>query len=142
MTQEQLALQLDLVFSELLHRLRVSTAKDDGLTGVQFFTLRYIAREKQLTVTDLASTLNVTLSAITGLINRLVNMGLVERQQDQGDRRVVWIRPTEKGLAIVESANFHRSKELAAYLKKVPPEIKDSLALFCAKMAEIMELSL
>lgn len=139
---EKLALEIDLVFSELMQRLRVSTANDDGLTGIQFFTLRLITREKKLTVTELASTLNVTLSAITGLVNRLVNMGLVERQQDQGDRRIVWVRSTEKGLAFVESVNAHRAKEMSNYLAQVTPEVRDHLDQFCQKMAETLELSL
>ena len=94
---ENLACQLDMVISELTNRLRIVTAKEYGLTGVQFFILRYIASKQRLTVTDLAYTLGVTLSAITGLVNRLVNMGLAQRQQDQEDKRVVWVKLTAQG---------------------------------------------
>lgn len=139
--QEKLAFKLDLVLSELMHRLRVNTAKEYGLTGIQFFILRYIVQQKQLTVTDIASTLGVTLSAVTGLVNRLVNMGLVERQQDQGDRRVVWIRATEKGTTMVHQANVTRAKDLNSYLKKLPPEMLKDFERICDKLVETMDLA-
>lgn len=139
---EKLALKLDLVLSELMHRLRVNTARECGLTGIQFFTLRYIVRQKQLTVTDIASTLNVTLSAVTGLVNRLVNMGLVKRQQDQGDRRVVWIQATEKGIALMEKANTIRAKDLNSFLRKLPPEMLEDFETVCDKLVDIMDLAM
>lgn len=140
--KETLAKQMDLIFSELTHKLRISTAKEDGLTGVQFFILRYIAREGQLTVTELACILGVTLSAVTGLVNRLVNMGLAIREQDQIDKRVVWVKVTPKGLAIIDQANLHRAKELISYLKQLPPEVQETLPQLCSSLAKILDINI
>jgi len=138
---EHLAEQMDIVITELNHRLRISTAKESGLTGVQFFILRYIARKGKLTVTDLAYTLAVTLSAITGLVNRLVNMGLAEREQDKEDKRVVWVKLTPKGLSLIEQVNKSRAKDLMTYLKQLPPQVQEVLPTFCEVLTRSLNLS-
>src|SRR5690554_8000551 len=107
--KEKLAEQLDLIITELTNRMRIATARESGLTGIQFFILRHIADKQKLTITDLACTLGVTLSAITGLVNRLVNMGLAEREQDNDDKRVVWVKVTAKGLDVINQANKSRA---------------------------------
>lgn len=139
--EEKLAGQLDLIITELTNRMRITTAKESGLTGIQFFILRYIADKQKLTITDLACTLGVTLSAITGLVNRLVNMGLAERQQDKDDRRVVWVRVTAKGLDLIRRANKSRAKDLHHYLKHLPPKTQASLPEFCQTMGRVLDIN-
>jgi DNA-binding MarR family transcriptional regulator len=138
---ENLACQLDMVISELTNRLRIVTAKEYGLTGVQFFILRYIASKQRLTVTDLAYTLGVTLSAITGLVNRLVNMGLAQRQQDQEDKRVVWVKLTAQGHKLIEQANKSRAKDLMFYLKQLPPKVQETLPEFCEGLTKSLNIN-
>lgn len=136
-----LAGQMDIVITELSHRLRITTAKENGLTGVQFFILRYIASKGKLTITDLAYTLGVTLSAITGLVNRLVNMGLAEREQDKDDKRVVWVKLTPKGSDLIEQANKSRAKDLMIYLRQLPPKVQETLPVFCEVLAKSLNIN-
>jgi DNA-binding MarR family transcriptional regulator len=46
---------------------------------------------------DLSSKLHVTPSAVTHMINSLEEGGFVERKAEPKDRRIVLVRPTEKG---------------------------------------------
>lgn len=48
-------------------------------------------------MSDISRCLMVSKPAATQAINQLVDQGMVERYSDPGDRRVVMIRPTEKG---------------------------------------------
>ncbi|MBQ3575264.1 MAG: MarR family transcriptional regulator [Clostridia bacterium] len=50
-------------------------------------------------MSDISRCLMVSKPAATQVINQLVDMGMVERYSDPNDRRVVMIRPTEKGRA-------------------------------------------
>ena len=50
-------------------------------------------------MSDVSRCLMVSKPAATQVINQLVDMGMVERYSDPADRRVVMIRPTEKGRA-------------------------------------------
>ena len=38
---------------------------------------------------------------MTGIVNRLVKMGLLRRTRSKEDRRVVWVEATEKGVELV-----------------------------------------
>ncbi|MGI6553165.1 MAG: MarR family transcriptional regulator [Clostridia bacterium] len=118
----KLTQDLDVCTSELVHRLRFLTAQEDKLTGIQFFALRLLAKEGRMKVTEIASYLGVTLSAVTGLVNRLYKMELVYRDQDEGDRRVVWIRPSEKGFSLLARANERRARKLKSYLGELSLE--------------------
>ena len=56
-----------------------------------------LLRESTLRMSDLASTLDVSVSGATALVDRLVEQELVERSPDPEDRRSVLCLPTEKG---------------------------------------------
>ena len=43
---------------------------------------------------DLASQMAVTPATVTMMVKRLLAQGYVERERDEGDWRLVWVRPT------------------------------------------------
>lgn len=68
-----------------------------GLTHDQHYILRYINRVGSCTSTALAEEFEVKKSAITAIINRLWEKGLIQRTRDENDRRVVYLTLTDKG---------------------------------------------
>lgn len=56
-----------------------------------------------LTMGEISARLMVTNGNVTGLITRLVDEGLVDRLQDEDDRRVQWVRLTPKGYKLFSS---------------------------------------
>lgn len=69
----------------------------DELTNDQHFTLRYIRKVGVCTSTELAEEFGVNKSAITAIINRLMEKGLINRNRDENDRRVVYLSLSELG---------------------------------------------
>jgi DNA-binding MarR family transcriptional regulator len=67
------------------------------LTNDQHFTLRYMNQVGTCTSSELADVFDVQKSAITAIIQRLWEKGLIERTRDEKDRRVVYLTLTEKG---------------------------------------------
>ncbi|MFT4412850.1 MarR family winged helix-turn-helix transcriptional regulator [Fredinandcohnia humi] len=67
------------------------------LTNDQHYTLRYINKVGSCTSTELAEVFDVKKSAITAIINRLWEKGLIQRTRDENDRRLVYLTLTEKG---------------------------------------------
>lgn len=67
------------------------------LTYDQHYTLRYIYQNQNCTSTELADVFAVNKSAVTAIITRLVDKGLIERTRDEHDRRVVYLTLTDKG---------------------------------------------
>lgn len=59
-------------------------------------------------VSDVAASLNVTVSAATGMVDRLVRAGFATRERDKKDRRVVWVTITAAGQTALAQAESER----------------------------------
>ncbi|MFP7296440.1 MarR family winged helix-turn-helix transcriptional regulator [Neobacillus niacini] len=69
----------------------------EDLTTDQHYILSYIQKSHECTSSELAEAFDVNKSAITAIINRLADRGLIERTRDINDRRVVYLTLSEKG---------------------------------------------
>lgn len=67
------------------------------LTNDQHYTLRYINKAGTCTSSELAEVFDVKKSAITAIITRLWEKGLILRTRDENDRRLVHLSLTEEG---------------------------------------------
>ncbi|MFD1778698.1 MULTISPECIES: MarR family winged helix-turn-helix transcriptional regulator [Fredinandcohnia] len=67
------------------------------LTNEQHYTLRYINKVGSCTSTELAEVFEVKKSAITAIINRLFEKGLIDRTRDENDRRLVYLTLSTRG---------------------------------------------
>ena len=66
------------------------------------FLLSFIKEEGVSSVSDIAHHLGVTLSAVTSLVDKLVDMHLVDRKRSEKDRRLVLLEITQEGNKILE----------------------------------------
>lgn len=66
-----------------------------GLTYPQLLVLRQIVDEPK-TIGHISKTISLSYSTVSGIIDRLERDGWVLRIRDRDDRRVVWIKKTEK----------------------------------------------
>ena len=72
------------------------------LTTPQLKSLLYVTRHGKVNLSGLASGIGVTPANVTGIVDRLVQQGLLTRTSDSDDRRVLWLGVTDKGKALVE----------------------------------------
>ena len=70
------------------------------LTMVQFKSVLLLVFTGGMTSRGLADQLGVGPSAVTQLVDRLVDQKLAVREPDESDRRVIWVRPTAKARAL------------------------------------------
>jgi len=76
------------------------------LTSSQYNVLRILRGEgKPMPSLDIAERLIQVVPAITGLIDRLENQGLVVRRRCTEDRRVVYVEITDKALGILKQTD-------------------------------------
>jgi len=75
----------------------------------RFELLALMLSEKYQTVTmsNLAQGMSVPMSTATGIVDRLVKKGLLERSKSEEDRRVVTVSLTDNGKALVEDLKHH-----------------------------------
>lgn len=73
-----------------------------GITMPQAKTLYLVATVGDIRMSALATRLGVTLSTVSGLVDRLVDAGLVSRHDDPADRRQVVVAITSEGASLLE----------------------------------------
>ncbi len=100
---------------------------DLTLTVPQLKSLFFIANERTTNLKKLAVALKVTPSNVTGIVDRLVQQGLVTRQENPDDRRVSLLRTTEQGISVVDNLKERRSSYLSRILAQLGPEELSSL---------------
>lgn len=97
-----------------LHKLKRSIDRADrqvdapaGLAPVQRHIIMLLHTDTVQTMSELAEALCVSKSAATQLLDTMVESGLVERYNDQYDRRVVRLRLTKKSRKYHKAAYNH-----------------------------------
>ena len=120
----------------LIARQRRAVAREGCLRAVsstQMQVLYLLSCDSPQTMGRLADQLDVSLPSVSGIIERMVEHGLVERGRDDDDRRVVTVAPTAAGRAAVEEIDLVRRRTLAQLLSRLDPaQQKQALEIFAA----------
>ena len=80
----------------------MGSMKQDGLSMPQIYTLMYLYHEGEVRISDIGVLMDVGKAAASQLVERLAQQGLVERVEDENDRRAKKIRLLPKSLAMIE----------------------------------------
>ncbi|TQV76365.1 MarR family transcriptional regulator [Denitrobaculum tricleocarpae] len=90
-----------------------------GVTPVQYAVLKILAEDDGISGSDLGSRMKLDSASITGVVDRMESLGLVERLSDAEDRRVQRIYATGKGCSLqgpLDAAMDRLNAEAAAVL--------------------------
>jgi len=93
-----------------------------NLTIGQLKSLVFISVNNQANFRELANALEVTPSVVTGIVDRLVAQEMVLRIDNPVDRRMQWLRVTEKGKKILDDIRQKATNELARILQYLSDE--------------------
>lgn len=96
-----------------------SAAPGPVMSSSQRIVLRSLLSGGPCQVSEVAAMLDVSLSAATGLVDRLVKAKLATRDRDQQDRRVVWVKITPEGEQAVLAAETRRRMALAQLAQRL-----------------------
>lgn len=91
-------------------------------------TLATLERGGPARLTSLAVREGVTQPAMTQLISRLQETGLVRREPDPDDGRVVRVVITEEGRTVLAARRAERAQRLAVLLTRLSPGHREALA--------------
>lgn len=120
---------LEDVFS-LLMRSSISkwaNTTEDCLSASQYLVLKLLKEDGSKKMSDLAEFLEITTSAITGLSNKLIKLGYVERIRDGQDRRVVHLAITDEGVLICDKISKKRQGNIKSLHENLSDEEIDFL---------------
>ncbi len=123
----------------LTDSLDESLQLDSSLTLTDHEILFSLARadERRLRMSELADEVLVSRSRLTYRINRLTEVGYVERQACADDRRGLWATLTDQGAAALEAAtSAHESNIRQKFVDPIPERHRESLTEIFAVMEE------
>src|SRR5215472_5146378 len=98
-----------------------SLSPPDGLSLTAAATLATLERSGPCRLTVLAAYEGVTQPAMTQLVDRLQGMSLLQRTQDPADGRVVQVRITGEGRALLARRRAVRAERVAELLMWLSP---------------------
>ena|SRR5215467_7906052 len=124
---EELALQLSTELEQVVGLLR-SLVQPSTLSTTAAATLAWLERAGPSRLTALAAREGVTQPAMTQLITRLQDAGLVSREPDPADGRVVQVTITDEGRATMARRRARRVERLAGILAQLGPDQRAALA--------------
>ncbi|MDB5182526.1 MAG: transcriptional regulator MarR family [Candidatus Saccharibacteria bacterium] len=109
MTKNKLIEEVAGEFAELKRIIfhSVSAPLGPNVPPAQGQLLFLISKHKSLTVKEIAAELRISSGAVTQLVDGLATFGLVKREQDTQDRRIVHILLSKKGTEQVEQVRHN-----------------------------------
>jgi DNA-binding MarR family transcriptional regulator len=107
-----------------------------GLSHSQVGMLFMILHRKDANVKQISEHLGVTKSAITQLLEPLVNKGFIDRQTDPNDRRIVRFKLTDKGKKTIKEIHKQKFSGLRSALDSLSDNELEQLAALHRKAVQ------
>jgi DNA-binding MarR family transcriptional regulator len=122
------------------HRRLTRTLARHGLTLPQFMAL--VALEPSdggKRMGPLAEEAYQSAASMTGIVDRLLERGLVERQRNPKDRRSVVVRLTENGRELVAFEKQSREQDARLFLLSLSAEDRERIRAILERLVEAAE---
>ena len=100
---------------------------DETITIPQFRTLVILSNHGPMNLATLAGQLGVQPSATGRMVDRLVGVGLIDRETNPTSRRELLAALTKRGREVVRQVTAHRRDEIAAIVEAMPPKERRGL---------------
>lgn len=109
------------------------------ITVPHVFTLELLDKRGSCNMGELAENLSITTSAVTGLIDRMLKAGLVERIRGDKDRRIVKVETTKKGRNIIKKIITQRHRMLIESFSQISKEDREKYIEILEKIYLVLE---
>ncbi len=112
---------------QIMQSIRVEMRRGHGsdISIPQFRTMRFVQRNPDSSLSDLADHLGLTLPSVSKLVDGLVKQELISRRESTSDRRRLTLVLTQSGESIVNLARVGAQTNIARTLKHLSsPELE------------------
>ncbi len=130
--------EMDKIAYELQKKLFAQITEDivPSVTSTHLYMLIFIREHGECMVTDIANYLGVTLGAVTSIVDKLCDFGLVIRERSETDRRLVIIKLSEEGKELLEKIDMKRRQIFDFCFKDID---QTEITIFNSIMERIIE---
>lgn len=106
------------------------------MTPERYWLLRVVNRRGPLSIGDLADVLGITPSSVTTACKRLETLGLLQRERQTDDERVVLVALTPDGVAQVEAWQQRRRELLSRLVGVLDPHEQEQMQRILARVLD------
>jgi len=110
-----------------------------GITLPQFLALVYMVKQQQCAMHQLADATQQDAATMTGVVDRLERLNLVERRRNPLDRRVVFVIPTNKAVELVQEVHAARNALIARLFESFEDEELQTLVALLNRLLASMQ---
>jgi MarR family transcriptional regulator, organic hydroperoxide resistance regulator len=115
-------------------RLTKGMAAQFGLTGPQLTVIKLLQELGDLSLSSLSERIRAQNSTVTGIIDRMEREGLVRRERSTTDRRVVYIRLSDKGEKLARTIQVEPMEIFQSALASLSPADLGALLRILTKL--------
>ena len=109
------------------------------LSVTEMHRIEAIGCDREMTMTEVARDLEITVGTLTTAINRLIKKEYVERRRIEEDRRVVLIKLTGKGEEAFKSHKQFHDDMIKSIMEELPQEEEVVLISSLKRMVNFFE---
>jgi DNA-binding MarR family transcriptional regulator len=112
----------------------------EGITAHQAMTLKMLKdQDRMCKMSDIAALQALTPAAATGMVDRLIHQGLVERKFDEQDRRVILLALTATGEKKLSAVEKRLQDTMQRFLERVSESDRAASLRMLRKLREFLK---
>ncbi|AQQ71548.1 Nicotinate degradation protein R [Limihaloglobus sulfuriphilus] len=139
---EECQVRILMSLRRIIHAVDIHSRKlnqNYQITAPQLICIHTLASEGKMTQSALSKSVNLSVSTINGIIDRLEKKGLVARIRDTVDRRKVFVKLTQEGQSLADSAPSLMQESFSDALRKLPELEQAAIAMSLERVVDLME---
>ena len=129
------------LFNDIL-KIEASVLKEgefNDLSVTEMHIIEAIGLDREMTMTEVARDLEITVGTLTTAITKLIKKGYVERKRIEEDRRVVLVNLTSKGEEVYKVHQVFHEEMICAMLSNFSDEEEQVLSKSLEKLNNFFE---
>ena len=135
---ERMEHDLSAIHHAMRKALKAEVAKGD-LTGPQTAVMRTVIGKPAISLRELSREVSLAHSTVSGIVDRLVTRGMLEREIDAQDKRITRLRPTPAVHTWIElQLPQLKVGPLQAALQRADPRERKALAESIARLRTLL----
>lgn len=132
---------LDLIrkISRIIRCEMIKTSQSYGYTPAQLMILKFVFENQPVTLSEISKEIGLSNSTTSGIIDRLVNQGMLERKRSEQDRRVVYITPTQKAKELRDKIHSYKEQFFQNLTARLSDEDKIQMVTSLQKLYSLLK---
>lgn len=112
--------------------------EDTTLTKIDMLTLKILRGQEYVIMSELAKKQSIALSSATGIVDRLVKKGYINRGRSKTDRRIVKVSLAEKGTSLLNDLDRRGKVMIEKMLSSLEDQEQDEFIRILEKVVNAL----